>query len=415
MPDHRIAGALAQWLRRGTFMIALALAACGGGGDNNSNGGGNGNGAAGSGAQTSAPASNVPNAVAVTVAQGTSNVLNIPTVSVTVCAPGTTTCQTIDNVQVDTESFGLRLLSTALSPQVSDALPVTLASNGGTLAECAAFADGYMWGSVRTADVKIGGETASAIPVQVVGDLSSASAPASCQSLGGAEDTQSDIGANGILGIGVAPTDCDARCAADAANSGYYECTNGANCTPTALTAAQTVANPVPRFANDNNGVILQLPKIADTGAASATGTLYFGIGTQSNNALNASQRFGTNAAGDVTATFNGAPLVAFLDSGSNGLFFNDSSIAGCPGDSAGFYCPASNEPLSATLTGVDGATGNVSFTVANAQTLLNTGDFAFDDLAGDFGSGAVLDLGLPFFYGKSVYYGYGSTPFVAF
>jgi hypothetical protein len=96
-------------------------------------------------------------------------------------------------------------------------------------------------------------------------------------------------------------------------------------------------------------------------------------------------------------------------------LFFNDSSIAGCTGNLAGFYCPASDVPLGATLTGVDGATGNVSFTVANAQTLFNTGNLAFDDLGGDFGSGAALDLGLPFFYGKSVYYGYGSTPFVAF
>lgn len=412
--NHRIAGALAQWLRRGTFVIALALVACGGGGDN-SNSSSNTGSSGGSGTQTSSPASGVSNAVAVTVAQGTSNVLNIPTVSVTICAPGTTNCQTIDNVQVDTESFGLRLLSSALSSSVSGALPVSAASNGGTLAECASFADGYMWGSIRTADVKIGGETASAIPIQVVGDLSSASVPAACQELGSAEDTQSDIGANGILGIGVAPTDCDAGCAADAANSGYFGCTSGASCTGTALTAAQTVANPVPHFATDNNGVILQLPQIADTGAASATGTLYFGIGTQSNNALNASQRFGTNAAGDIAATFNGVSLVAFLDSGSNGLFFNDSSIAGCTGNFSGFYCPGSQLALSATLTGVDGTTGSASFNVANAQTLYNTGNLAFNNLAGDFGSGAALDLGLPFFYGKSVYYGYGSAPFVAF
>jgi len=423
MNNDRIAGSLAAWLRRGMFVIALALAACGGGGG----GGGGDGGSAGAGSSSGSPAgggsgsptSSTPpgaaNAVTVTVAQGTSNVLNIPTVSVTVCVPGTSTCQTVDNVQVDTESFGLRLLSSALSSSMNGALPVSTAGNGGTLAECANFADGYMWGSVRTADVKIGGETASAIPLQVVGDLASTSVPTACQNLGSAEDTQTDIGANGILGIGVAPTDCDAACAADPANSGYYGCPSGANCTGTALTLAQTVANPVPHFATDNNGVILQMPAIGDGGAPSATGTLLFGIGTQSNNALSAAQRFGTNAAGDVNATFNGAPLVAFLDSGSNGLFFDDSSITPCTGAFAGFYCPASPLALSATLTGVDRSTGSVSFEVADAQTLYNTGNLAFDNLAGDFGSNAVLDLGLPFFYGKSVYYGYGSAPFVAF
>jgi hypothetical protein len=270
-----------------------------------------------------------------------------------------------------------------------------------------------MWGSVRTADVKVGGETASAIPVQVVGDLSSA--PSDCQALGSAKDTPADIGANGILGIGVAPADCDAACAADASNSGYYGCPGGANCTVTTVTTAQTVANPVAHFATDNNGVILQLPQVGSTGASSASGTLYFGIGTQSNNALNATQRFATDASGDVTATLDGTTFpFAFLDSGSNGLYFDDSSITQCTATGyANFYCPSSPLTLSATLTGVDGASGAVSFDIANAQTLFGTGNLAFDNLGGAFGSD--FDLGLPFFYGKTVYYGYGSAPYVAF
>ena len=48
---------------------------------------------------------------------------------------------------------------------------------------------------------------------------------------------------------------------------------------------AQQVVNPVTKFAVNNNGVIVQLPPVT-TSAASATGTLVFGIGTQSNNTL---------------------------------------------------------------------------------------------------------------------------------
>lgn len=413
MRNHRIAGTLSRWLQRSLFALVVVLAACGGGGGGN--GGGGSASAGGSASPSSAPAPGVANAVTVSVAHGASGAPNIPTVSVTICAPGTGTCQTIDNVQVDTESFGLRLLSSAVSPSIAGALPTSTA-NGGTLAECTNFADGFMWGSVRTADVKIGGETASAIPIQLVGDI--ATVPADCQGLGKEEDTQASVGANGILGIGVALTDCGASCGPGAA--GYYVCPNGANCTATTVTTPQEVANPVAHFASDNNGISLQMPQVGSNGSPSATGTLTFGIGTQSNNPMSASQRLGTNGGGDVVGTFNGAQMVAFLDSGSNGLYFNDSSIPDCS-NSASFYCPPTPVSRSATLTGVDGANTAVSFQIANAQTLFNSGNLAFNDLGGAFQSATVLDLGMPFFYGKTVFYGYdlrasgGSAPYIAF
>ena len=184
----------------------------------------------------------------------------------------------------------------------------------------------------------------------------------------------------------------------------------------TVVTVAQTVANPVPHFPLDNNGVSLQLPVVPDTGAPSASGTLFFGIGTQSNNALTATQRLLTDQYGHVTATFNGASVYAFLDSGSNGLYFTDSAIPACTGsgDWPYFYCPPQTVALNATLTGFGQTTSaSVNFNVANAQMLYNTGNLAFNDIGGSLGTS--LDLGLPFFYGKTVYYGYGATPFVAF
>jgi hypothetical protein len=133
---------------------------------------------------------------------------------------------------------------------------------------------------------------------------------------------------------------------------------------------------------------------------------------------MNATQKLATNGFGDVIGTFNGTQMTAFLDSGSNALFFNDSTLPACTGsgDWPFFYCPSTTQARSATLTGADRtSTISVNFNVANAQTLNNTGNLAFNNLGGAFGSTSDLDLGLPFFFGKTVYYGYGAKPFVAF
>src|SRR5581483_9230831 len=47
------------------------------------------------------------------------NYFNGAFTSVTICAPGTSNCQTVDGVLVDTGSSGLRVLSSALSLNLS--------------------------------------------------------------------------------------------------------------------------------------------------------------------------------------------------------------------------------------------------------------------------------------------------------
>ena len=47
---------------------------------------------------------------------------------------------------------------------------------------------------------------------------------------------------------------------------------------------ASQVQNPVTLFPTDNNGTIIELPSVAASGATSVTGSLIFGIDTQSNN-----------------------------------------------------------------------------------------------------------------------------------
>ncbi|RDK01806.1 DUF3443 domain-containing protein [Paraburkholderia lacunae] len=430
MRTMQIAIKLKAWTQSvAAVALVSVLAACGGGGGGDSSSSSSSsssvlNGGSLPASPTQQPiAANAANTVAITVGFGVKGVINIPTVSVTVCAPGSTTnCQTVDNIQVDTGSFGLRVVSSQLS-SVLGSLQVTQVA-GGALAECATFADGYTWGSVRTASVTIGGETTTtSIPVQIIGDMASSTVPAGCT--GVAQNTASALGANGILGIGTAPNDCGATCAnasTAANNSNYFACPSGTSCTRTAVPTAQQVTNPVAKFATDNNGVIVQMPPVGNTGASSATGTLVFGIGTQSNNALAAAQTFTTNAWGDLNnSVFNGTTVQAFLDSGSNAYFFSDSSLAQCGSTYAGFYCPSSAQTRSISLVGLNGAKTTANIGILSAATLFGSGsNYAFNDLAGQLSGSSSFDLGLPFFYGRYVYFGIdqtpgGQAPYVAF
>ncbi|SAK39052.1 lipoprotein [Caballeronia pedi] len=421
-------GGFARWL--GVLCLSVMLAACGGGGDDSSSsssgGGSSGGGSGGSGGGSSGTstanlqpiAANGTNAVPINVNTGVAGFVNIPNVSVTVCAPGSSVCQTIDNIQVDTASFGLRILGSA-AQSVLGSLPVTRASNGGQLAECAGFADGYTWGTVRTADVKMGTELASGVPIQIIGDLDASAAPTGsngCPS-GNDENTVGDIGANGILGIGPQTYDCGSGCVSTSLNAMYFACTNGANCTGVAAPLAQQVINPVTKFAVDNNGVIVQLPPVPDNGAATATGVLIFGIGTQSNNAISGVTKYGTDPYGDLTGTYKGQTYKTFFDSGSNGNFFQD-SFPLCSSSSA-FYCPSSEQSLSTTIKGTEGNSATVPFQLVSARTLTQGGGkFAFNSLGGQLGMSNFFDFGLPFFYGRHVYVGFelpNSSAYVAF
>ena len=282
---------------------------------------------------------------------------NIPYASVTICQPGTTTCATIDHLLVDTGSTGLRIFASALAavnltlPDMTDPL-----DNANTIAECLPFIDGYTWGPLATAKVQIGGEAASSISINVINDNGSYTpgVPRACTSLTTDRSLNSvaDFAANGVLGVGLRTQDCGAACADCALSGGgcsssndvYYSCNASSNtCISTSVALAQQVVNPVSAFATDNNGVIVQLPSVGVAGSANAQGTLTFGIGTQSNNALGSAVVLTTDNFGFFTTTFNGQALSSsFIDSGSNAFFFNDSSLPPCVGggEASRFYCP---------------------------------------------------------------------------
>jgi hypothetical protein len=68
----------------------------------------------------------------------------------------------------------------------------------------------------------------------------------------------------------------------------YYVCSTqpSPSCQPTLQQVAQQVWIPVASFSTDNNGVVFDIPEIPAGGAANVQGSLYFGLGTESNNQL---------------------------------------------------------------------------------------------------------------------------------
>lgn len=400
-----------KYIRRALSLVwvAMMVVACGGGG-----GGGT--------ATVKAP--DKDNVLNVTVDSGPNgNAVNALYATVTICQPGSATnCQAIDHVLVDTGSTGLRLLSGVIASSLN--LTRTTTSSGGTLLNCTQFLDNsFAWGPVVTVDMQLGGKKASNVPIQVIGDPAFNPRAATCSS-GEPLNTVATLGAKGILGIGLFKEDCGTACSFTASNGVYYSCTDGA-CSATVTSTASTsqqLQNPVPLFASDNNGLLIDLPAVASSGASSLNGSIVFGIGSQSNNQFTSATVLKTST-GNFTALFAGQNLnKSFLDTGSNGLFFDSTALPKCGSGASGFYCPSTRTQLSATLFDNNAASATVSFSVDNALDLFRNSNSVLPTLSGPVGDARTFDWGLPFFYGRRVFIGIeqqsssaGTGPFYAF
>lgn len=404
----------------------------------------------------------------------TGNYENNITTSVTVCVPGTTTCTTIPDVLVDTGSVGLRLLASGADnvtgAQVGSlGLPtITDSSTGYPLYECVEYGDlSYTFGQMAYATVTVGGETATqvpsadggtangGIPIQIVSTNTPPSAivyegaayydpciyNGSTPTGGPNAGTVANLGSNGILGIGNFPQDCALAqnyCTNISTTTGQYlefdqggVSINGTTYNylvePTPL--QYQAWNPVSTFATDNTGSILTLPAItSSSGTGPLTGTLTFGIGTETNNALGSATVYEMDTDGNLNSvTFNGVTYTStnsggsFLDSGSNAYYVSDETILTAGGvtvsdclsgsTDTGWYCAASTQSLSLTIGGFNGTSNGFTLSIGNEPTLSATGNAAFNDFAGpscEGGSGGgcsattdYWDLGLPFFFGR--------------
>jgi len=372
-----------------TSFLLLVLTACGGGGGDSSSS---------SSQNANLPSIYLsPNSVSVNVGSGSAENQNTLYVSVTICQPNTTICKTVDNILLDTGSTGLRVFASAVSSLQLNAATF----NSAPIIECASFLSGFAWGPVKLADVKMSAEVASSIPIQILDDPGYSSIPSVC---GGSQGTQiaGSLKTNGILGISLFVND----------SQNYYNCvpTTLNNCR-ISLSSSLQVQNPVSAFKVDNNGVIVKLPTVGASGASLVTGSLTFGIDTQSNNSSSGSNVIPTDSTGNFTTYFNNTTYTSsFIDSGSNGLFFPSGNLSSvlvpCSSSTVvGFYCPSVTQSYTAALTLKNNVKANVSFSVANAQTLVASGNYAFSNIAGQIG-GNLFDWGLPFFYGRSVFIG---------
>ncbi len=191
----------------------------------------------------------------------------------------------------------------------------------------------------------------------------------------------------------------------------------------TTLNSPQTFApiailtNPIVSFASDNNGSILVMPSLANypQGELTASGTLYFGINTQSNNTLNSTYSILPTPATGGNATFFSATLngqagpypASFLDSGSNELFIPPLQPPGTyPLNSNGDYVPQSLQTVSGTATSLSVATDTapLSFSLLDVTAGVNAGNTAFYDMGTtNSATAGSLDLGMPYFYGHSI------------
>jgi len=331
---------------------------------------------------------------------GSSPYLNQPCVSVTVCVPGSSNCQTINNILLDTGSYGFRVFKSVLSIT----LPNITNTSGYNYGTCATFGIGADWGSVNRADLILGNDKASSVPVQLI-DSSFANYSSHCN--GGQVDTSSSsAGFNGILGVGGFIQDCGTTCTTTQNNGVYFAC-SGSSCSGATVTLANQIANPITFLSSDNNGSILVLPDVASSGGTSS-GVFILGIGTESNNSApsNLSVLVANQSSGYIETSYNGATLNAILDSGTNAYSFYSNSISSCT-DITNFYCPSGVLNLTPTQIGTSNNTVSTSIYVANTDSLVKTNNLVFDNIAfANSSTSNIFIYGLPFYLGKAVFMG---------
>ncbi len=331
-------------------------------------------------------------------------------VDVRICQAGSSQCQTIDHVLLDSGSTGLRLLSSVIP--LSLKLDRKTASTGFPLLNCAQFVDNtFAWGPVALADVVLGGKTAANVPIQLIADPAAGNPPVACSGGGTAMSSIADLGAKGVLGLGLFKEDCGRGCETTLHNGFYYTCAS-ATCSSTSgvkVPLAEQLKNPAALFASDNNGMVIELPAVASSGATSLSGSLIFGVDTRDNNRPTSGLVLTTNASGYFSTMLAGKTMAeSFLDTGSNGLYFDSAVFPVCAGSSRGFYCPASINNLTATLTGANRVSTPVSFSIDNAAAMFaDASKVVLPSLSGPFGTSAGFDWGLPFFYGRRVLIGF--------
>lgn len=342
--------------------------------------------------------------------------VNEPCVTIAICSPGTATCKTITNVLLDTGSYGLRVFS-SLVPELG--LQQIRDASNRPVAECYPFGGGASdWGPIVRADVRLGGLTASNIPIQLI-DSEFASRPASCTN---PDTTPEAVGFNAILGVGALTRDCFSPDCVSGDALSYWSCAAGdSSCAgPIAVETVNQTANPVAMLPTNNNGLAVQMPAIPETGAGAVSGYAIMGIGTQERNSpppgtvVLPLDRYGT-----LSAEFDGLEAYSFIDSGTWAISLpSKAGMASCPAPNEDLLCPAVPTTLTATNIGEGGTPRSpILFRIRSAYALLSaTSNLSFNSLG--MASSALIEgmegdlgWGMPFYFGRTVYVVFAGRP----
>ena len=322
--------------------------------------------------------------------------LNRMVVSVTVCEPGTERCAKVDDVMVDTGSTGLRLESSAVPTWLR--LPAFLGPDGKPLAECLRFVHDTAWGTLHRADVRLGGLTASGLPLQVIDDMAGPQ-PQSCP--------RSDVRptSNGTLGVGQHQFDCQGACGQRADTPGVFV-RDGTGWLPVEGTVepAYRLPNPALYLPGHDNGIVIDLPSPPAGGAREVAGTLTFGVDTLGDDKAGNSGILRLDAAGRFTTVLAGKNYPAsYIDSGTETYVLHEDGLPRC-GNMAWAYCAEPRRTLDAEMIGTDGKRIPTRFTVGNYQSTREHQAGASDDLAEVADPQAMSFVwGAPFFLGRRI------------
>jgi len=329
--------------------------------------------------------------------------LNTPFVSVAVCDQKNK-CQNIDNIKLDTGSVGLRIFKKALNLQLA---PVA-DSTGQAISVCQGFGGGNsMWGSLVKANLQFGGAAAEQVSVQIVENPSGSACA-------GAEAEPSADEGNGLMGVGLTRTDGN--------GASYFTCAETV-CSPYQVLDSQRLPNPLLAMKNVN-GMVIDFAAVPFSGTTSIVGQLILGVGDRSEN---------TPAAGIAAcqapfkARLAGQDYFSSLDSGTNAFNFPAAvnSFTHCPNNSV-YLCPTDPVALTTELIDASGRPcSEVDFSFSDAHYYWwPPGHHVFSNIAEQWGAGTShsLTLGLPFFFGRKIYFVFegetsplGVGPLVAF
>jgi len=344
--------------------------------------------------------------------------------TVVICNSNQTNCTSITDLRVDTQTSGIHIFQDALPSTLYTSLQ-NISTTNGNLGNCFNYEGYSYWGNVFQAIVLLNGQKAS-VPIQIIDNTkthpTTSESTNLCTSLTNTPTNSSKAHYQGIFGIGPKQQDCGSSCVSTPSIY-YYSCPNGlaqsiATCTQTTVPLNQQITNPIAELAENNNGVILQLPQVPSAGVPSVEGSIILGIDTETNNASTGTQYIPTNTDTSISVSSQGQSYSAMINAAASAFTFPSTITTGTVNQIT-YYCPTTAQNFTSMIYGSQNIP--LTFSIGNATSLLGHSSYVFAELGIPSSQNTII-YGIPFFFGKSVFVGFenrssslGQGPYYAF